>query len=159
MDPLPPPAPPPFTPSLLLSFPPSSPQLQLSATARGPRRNSVFVVLPFFGVEEQEEFNPHCPRDCRGWRGGSSGCKMIQLASANPLLTPTPKPEPPPGLNSHPCTTTVSHYKHRFMHVWLGLKHKIGWMITQITQIHHLWDTSAHSICLSHTPTEEKYHS
>ncbi len=34
--------------------------------------------------------------------GGSSGCKMIQLASANPLLTPTPGPDPPPGLNSRP---------------------------------------------------------
>lgn len=45
--------------------------------------------------------------------GGSSGCKMIQLASANPLLTPTPGPDPPPGLNSHPRTTTVSHYKHK----------------------------------------------
>ncbi|TWW69061.1 hypothetical protein D4764_19G0008600 [Takifugu flavidus] len=33
---------------------------------RGPRRNSVFVALPFFRVEEQEEFNPHCPGDCRG---------------------------------------------------------------------------------------------
>lgn len=67
---LPPPHPPPpsthpFTPSLL----PSLPSAQLPATAKGPRRNSVFVVLPFFGVEEQEEFNPHCPGDCRGWGG------------------------------------------------------------------------------------------
>lgn len=34
--------------------------------------------------------------------GGSSGCKMIQLVSANPLLTPTPGSDPPPGLNSRP---------------------------------------------------------
>ncbi|CAG14826.1 unnamed protein product, partial [Tetraodon nigroviridis] len=36
---------------------------------RGPRRNSVFVVLPFFRVEEQEEFNPHCPWRLQRVRG------------------------------------------------------------------------------------------
>lgn len=62
-----------WTPCLLLplhSFPPPSPpQLSSEPQPQGPRRNSVFVVLPFFGVEEQEEFNPHCPGDCKGWGG------------------------------------------------------------------------------------------
>ncbi|KAK5880315.1 hypothetical protein CesoFtcFv8_023353 [Champsocephalus esox] len=97
MDPLPPAA------SLLLFvFPPSLPPQLSSQPQPGDPGGIVSLSSCRFSELRNKRSLILIVQETAEGEGGSSGCKMIQLASANPLLSPTPGPDPPPGLNSCP---------------------------------------------------------